>query len=81
MENKVEDEIRKRWEVEAAERRKEEDQDGRQRPKKRVRAIEYTHDDGEFVLGSKKTTGRAAATRAKSRIIEIGEEDGVVELD
>ena len=29
----------------------------------------------------KKTTGRAAATRAKSRIIEIGEEDGVVELD
>ncbi|KAH6864664.1 hypothetical protein B0T12DRAFT_391009 [Alternaria alternata] len=82
MENKIEDEIRKRWEVEAAERRKEEEEGGRQRPKKRVRAIEYTNDDGEFVLGSKKkTTGRAAATRAKSRIIEIGEEHGVVELD
>ncbi|KAG9184975.1 hypothetical protein G6011_11805 [Alternaria panax] len=65
MENRAEDEIRRRWEVEAAERRKEEEEEGRQRPKKRQRAIEYNNDGGEFVLGGRKT-GRAAA-RAKSK--------------
>ena len=60
MENRAEDEIRKRWEVEAAERRREEEEGGRVRPKKRVRAIEYTNDDGEFVLGAKKKTGLTA---------------------
>jgi hypothetical protein len=40
MENKTEDEIRKRWEVEAKEKA-ERDEGAQQRPKKRVRAIEY----------------------------------------
>lgn len=41
MENKVEDEIRKRWEQEAKDKADKEE-DIQQRPKKRVRAIEYS---------------------------------------
>jgi hypothetical protein len=47
MENKTEDEIRKRWEVEAKERaERAEREEAPQRPKKRVRAIEFQKDDG-----------------------------------
>ncbi|CAG5158495.1 uncharacterized protein ALTATR162_LOCUS5109 [Alternaria atra] len=86
MENKTEDEIRKRWEIEAAERKREEEEAQQQRPKKRVRAIEYNHDDGVPTTRKKTTTGgrpavAATRARAKGRIIEIGGEDGVVELD
>ncbi|KAI4908410.1 hypothetical protein J4E90_009035 [Alternaria incomplexa] len=92
MENKTEDEIRKRWEVEAKERTEQEAQ--QPRPKKRVRAIEYNNEEGvedifnELLLqeartkkaAPKKRTGRAAGTRAKGKISEILEDD-VVELD
>jgi hypothetical protein len=44
MENKTEDEIRKRWEVEAKEKA-ERDEEAQQRPKKRARAIEYNKDN------------------------------------
>jgi hypothetical protein len=87
MENKTEDEIRRRWEVEAKERNKEEE--AQRRPKKRVRAIEYNGGEGVGdIFGSakvvpKKKTERAVGARAKSRLSEIGDEDGdgVVELD
>ncbi|EMD97856.1 hypothetical protein COCC4DRAFT_200773 [Bipolaris maydis ATCC 48331] len=46
MENKTEDEIRKRWETEAKERAQQNDE-AQQRPKKRVRAIEYNREDDE----------------------------------
>jgi hypothetical protein len=46
MENKTEDEIRKRWETEAKERTQQNDE-SQQRPKKRVRAIEYNREDDE----------------------------------
>ncbi|KAI4944032.1 hypothetical protein J4E91_008887 [Alternaria rosae] len=92
MENKTEDEIRKRWEVEAKERSEQEVQ---QPPaKKRVRAIEYNNEEGvedifnELLLqeartkkaAPKKKTGRAVGSRAKGKISEIVEDD-VVELD
>ncbi|KAH7384666.1 hypothetical protein BKA66DRAFT_462634 [Pyrenochaeta sp. MPI-SDFR-AT-0127] len=104
MENKAEDEIRKRWELEAKEKA-EQAEEARQRPKKRVRAIEYhtlegktlEHSEVEAVLGSAagnsgstaktrvsagKKTGRAASSRAKSKTMEIVEDDdSVVELD
>jgi hypothetical protein len=91
MENKTEDEIRKRWEVEAKERN---EQEAQPRPKKRVRAIAYNNEEGvedifnEFLLdesrgkarAAKKKTPRAAGVRARGKIGEIGDED-VVELD
>jgi hypothetical protein len=95
MENKTEDEIRKRWEVEAKERA-EREEEAQQRPKKRVRAIEYSKDDGGRGLvfddesvgpkpkanaARKKTTARAASTRAQNRIPETMDEDMAVELD
>ena len=47
MENKTEDEIRKRWEQEAKDKA-DRDEGTQQRPKKRVRAIEY--DDGSGTM-------------------------------
>ena len=47
MENKAEDEIRKKWEQEARDKA-EREEDAAQRPKKRPRAIGYRHD----VLGA-----------------------------
>jgi hypothetical protein len=78
MENKSEDEVRKRWEQEARDKTAHEEE-VQQRPKKRVRAIEYTAAEGAG-KGAKKT-GRAAATRARGKVTEIMEEDLVVELD
>ena len=49
MENKTEDEIRKRWEQEAKEK-SEREEELQQRPKKRVRAIEYSNRNGNSVL-------------------------------
>jgi hypothetical protein len=50
MENKAEDEIRKRWEVEAKEKAEREEEEVQQRPKKRVRTIEYNQ-DGDLDFG------------------------------
>lgn len=66
MENKTEDEIRKRWEQEAKDKA-ERDEEAQQRPKKRVRAIEYQQapallpDEGpdEALFGN--ANGKAAA--------------------
>ncbi|KAF1831954.1 hypothetical protein BDW02DRAFT_530848 [Decorospora gaudefroyi] len=44
MENQAEDEILKRWELEAKEKA-ERDEEAQPRPKKRVRAIEYNKED------------------------------------
>lgn len=77
MENKSEDEIRKRWEQEARDRA-EQEEGVQQRPKKRVRAIEYAAEDAG--KGARKM-GRAAATRARGKVTGIVEgEDLVVEL-
>ncbi|KAI8935435.1 hypothetical protein NX059_008012 [Plenodomus lindquistii] len=70
MENKSEDEIRKRWEQEAKDKA---DQEGemQQRPKKRVRAIEY---DVERNGGSTKTRGglaRKTGRSAETRVVEL----------
>lgn len=66
MENKTEDEIRKRWEQEAKDKA-EQDEETQQRPKKRVRAIEYhagpdtmSDDALEEGLGFATTNGRSA---------------------
>lgn len=68
MENKAEDEIRKRWEQEAKEKAQQE-QEANKRPRKRMREIEYT-------------TGGGGGTTA--RITEIGtvtpEDDTASEL-
>jgi anti-sigma factor RsiW len=95
MENKTEDEIRKRWEIEAKERT-EREEEAQQRPKKRARAIEYNmeNDELESLLDAitiqtlrpklkpkKKATARKVSTRAKNSISEIMEENEVVELD
>lgn len=96
MENKTEDEIRKRWEQEAKD--KEDQQDTQPRPKKRLRAIEYNNGDDTLGLGypagastrggklpavkpQARKPGRAAGTRAKNRITELADEEDVVELD
>ena len=59
MENKSEDEIRTRWEREEAQ----------QRPKKRVRALEYR---------DVPKTGRAVTGRAEGEVMEIQEEEDTV---
>jgi hypothetical protein len=76
MENKAEDEVRKRWEQEAKDKA-DRDEAVQQRPKKRVRAIEYeasVADDGLFAtLGSGSTSnktatkGRGAAAKKPGR--------------
>ena len=50
MENRVEDEIRKRWEQEAKDKA-ERDEETQQRPKKRVRAIEHQQAPGSIQNG------------------------------
>ncbi|KAI2486650.1 hypothetical protein Ptr902_00783 [Pyrenophora tritici-repentis] len=79
MENKAEDEIRKRWETEAKTRTEQEGQ----RPKKRVRAIEYQELgqnalDMSRVAKQKKT--RSTVARAKTKGTEMAD-DEVVEVD
>jgi hypothetical protein len=67
MENKTEDEVRKRWEQEAKDKA-DRDEATQQRPKKRARAIEYQADTGglletnvlEETLGFITATGRTA---------------------
>jgi antitoxin component HigA of HigAB toxin-antitoxin module len=69
MENKTEDEIRKRWEQEAKDKA-EKDEEAEQRPKKRVRAIEYqmaqhslNDDELEELFGTRSENNRAAGGR------------------
>lgn len=89
MESRGDDEIRKRWEQEAKDRADKEEQ-VQQRPKKRIRAIEFEgHEGGVLEDANKgrgsvsKNTRRAAGTRAKTRITEMAEGNGdrVIELD
>lgn len=47
MENKAEDDVRKRWEQEEKDKA-DRDQEAQQRPKKRVRAIEYQNPPGSI---------------------------------
>jgi hypothetical protein len=51
MENKTEDEVRKRWEQEAKDKA-DRDEEAQQRPKKRVRAIEYQAGTGGISGGN-----------------------------
>lgn len=95
MENRSDDEIRKKWEQEAKERA-EREAEVAQRPKKRPRAIEYRNDADDTLnveptyksRSSLETAGgaakpqRAAGTRAKRRISRYtDEEEEIVELD
>lgn len=117
MENKYEDEIRKRWELEAKGRVEQEDRRS-DRPRKRLRELEYTDgaangsgarmiecgiltpdelDERDFrtaslagsskgrgktrKAGIKATATRGAATRAKSKVMEILDDEDVLELD
>ena len=81
MENKLEDEIVKRWEVEAKEKEEQE-----ARPKKRVRALEY---GAEFkpqelleLPRYGRGKGKAGAKKPGARKGMVVEEDAmVVELD
>ena len=80
MENKTEDEIRKRWEVEAKAKAEQEEQ----RPKKRIRAIEYQDlgrgpVDKSRAAAQKKST-RVTGGRGKTKAPDAMD-DGVVELD
>jgi uncharacterized protein YjbJ (UPF0337 family) len=77
MENKTEDEVRKRWEQEAKDKA-DRDEETQQRPKKRVRAIEYQAATssilggnalGEalgFVTGNTKTAAKGRRAPAKT---------------
>jgi hypothetical protein len=75
MENKAEDEIRKRWEAEAKEKAEVE----QQRQKKRPRLIGNGNSEDDRLVASltetarsrPKTWARAAATRANNRIIDL----------
>lgn len=71
MENKTEDEIRKRWEQEAKDKI-EQGTEAQQRPKKRVRAIEYTNNnssnsilDGIANVFGSTTAGAVGSTRPR----------------
>jgi hypothetical protein len=97
MENKTEDEVRKRWEQEAKDKAGQEDE-AQKRPKKRVRAIEYSEQAigehlvvglGEYGTAARgrgavaKKPGRAAAAKSRKKVTEIGEDedDDVIEVD
>jgi hypothetical protein len=69
MENQAEDEIRKRWELEANEEQT--------RPRKRVRALEY---GGSGEDAGRKTNRAGTRTGTRGRITEVVE-DEVVEVD
>ncbi|OAL53670.1 hypothetical protein IQ07DRAFT_608982 [Pyrenochaeta sp. DS3sAY3a] len=83
MENKVEDEIRKRWEQEAKD--KADQEKTQSRPKKRIRAIEYnasanshTIEDDDFEIVSGFASRRGRAKLSKKPLVD---EDDIVELD
>ncbi|KAH4014864.1 hypothetical protein HBH69_165950 [Parastagonospora nodorum] len=91
MENKAEDEVRKQWEKEAAEK---EEEDSQQRSKKRPRLLlreKASSETMDSVFGQAR--GRAAATTTKTRRVAAtkgrargkgrveGEEEAVIELD
>jgi hypothetical protein len=97
MENRSEDEVRKRWEQEAKDKADKEDE-GQQRTKKRARAIEYSgvaaglmelltpeSASGKTVSRGRtvvaKKPGRAAAAKARSKVTEIVDEADVIEVD
>ncbi|KAF2853139.1 hypothetical protein T440DRAFT_487609 [Plenodomus tracheiphilus IPT5] len=66
MENRTEDEIRKRWEQEAKDKAENEDEI-QQRPRKRVRAIEYSGRSGE-ALGDGDFNAALEAMSCNTRI-------------
>lgn len=66
MENKTEDEIRKRWEIEAKEKA-ELDDEAQQRPKKRTRAIEYSKEGEDAEWVSAAMADLLQETRSKSK--------------
>jgi hypothetical protein len=88
MENKLEDEITKRWEVEAKEKEQEQDET---RPRKRVRALEYDAALKPWeLLDMIAPTPRYGKVKAKTGAKKPGarrskalpeEDDTVVELD
>lgn len=67
MENKEEDEIRKRWEQEAREKTRSESQDA-ERPRKRAREIEYAREDAS-----------SQARLLEGGLITLEEEEGASE--
>ena len=91
MENKAEDEIRKRWEQEASEKAQR-DQEANKRPRKRLREIEYTvattgpastnggltpDEDTPNELGTSKTKGpRQQSKKVGSRILRTTKPKG-----
>jgi hypothetical protein len=85
MENKTEDEIRKRWEQEAKDKA-ERDDEVKQRPKKRARAIEYQQASGsllqdeelEEVLGFGSSAKARGAPRKKTGRVAAGRAKGKV---
>ena len=66
----MEDEIRKRWETEAKEKAEQSDK-AQQRPKKRVRAIEYNNedDDEEDINEALNELLRGAKPRPKANAV------------
>ncbi len=75
MENKAEDEIRRRWEQEARESM-EREQEAAQRPKKRARAIAYRNntddilkdvDLGALLEGAENRSAGSVETKSKAR--------------
>lgn len=93
MENKAEDEVRKRWEQEAQEKT-DRTETMQQRPKKRVRAIEYTarlnggtledntNEQGGASRSSNRRVGGGARggrkTNTKTRSTTVESNEGVV---
>ncbi|KAF1911484.1 hypothetical protein BDU57DRAFT_507561 [Ampelomyces quisqualis] len=91
MENKSEDEVCKRWEQEAQEKAGQNDE-SQQRPKKRVRAIDYPNNPAsvaaskmlEAIFGPQAesnkpaTKSRGAATNKKTRRAAVGRGKGKV---
>ena len=65
MENKGEDEIRKKWQQEAKDEAKR-DEEAAQRPKKRPRAIGY-HNDADDVMNDLKLEALLGGTADRSR--------------
>ncbi|KAF2130487.1 hypothetical protein P153DRAFT_366074 [Dothidotthia symphoricarpi CBS 119687] len=82
LENKMEDEVRKRWEQEVRDRAEKEEES---RPKKRTRVIEYrAHEEGMEVVGGQTNgrKGRSAGVRTRGRTTDNADEDmEVVEVD
>ncbi|PVH99577.1 hypothetical protein DM02DRAFT_564457 [Periconia macrospinosa] len=90
MENKAEDEIRKRWEQEASEKAQR-DQEVNKRPRKRLREIEYTvasagatatsgvltpDDDTASEIGTSKTRGGTKTKKVANRALRTRKPKG-----